>query len=158
MRRQKRAAVDTNLLLLAMCASLRRDPCKDGRLSRYQAIDIALIQQVLESFDSLVTTPNLIAEVNTMIKGYEEYQWLKDLLANSCEVYLPNQPISHHEALPVFGITDLGFLSRGPWRAREGEARAGGALVSNPPRRCCSPRYIDPGEFLRKRECGRLTA
>ena len=112
MERKKRAAVDTNLLLIAMCASLRRDPAKDGRLSRYQAIDIALIQQVLESFDSLVTTPNVIAEVNTMIKGYEEYQWLKDLLATAWEVYIPNQPISHHEALPIFGITDLGFLSQ----------------------------------------------
>ena len=112
MRQRKRAAVDTNLLLLVMCASLRRDPSTDGRLSRYQAIDITLIQQVLESFDSLVTTPNLIAEVNTMINGYEEYMWLKDLLATSCEVYVPNQPITQHEALPIFGITDLGFLSQ----------------------------------------------
>jgi hypothetical protein len=112
MRRRKRAAVDTNLLLLVMCASLRRDPSRDGRLSRYGACDITLIQQVLESFDGLVTTPNLIAEVTTMLKGYDEYMWLTELLSTSCEVYIPNQALSRHEALPVFGFTDLGFLSQ----------------------------------------------
>ncbi len=51
------ALVDTNILLLIMFASLRRDPAKDTRLSRYSAFDLYVIEGLIINFKSLIVTP-----------------------------------------------------------------------------------------------------
>ena len=67
-------AVDTNLLLLLIVGSTRKDfICRHKRLKSYTERDFELIAQTLRNVDVIISTPNVMTEVsNLLVQGVLE--------------------------------------------------------------------------------------
>jgi len=108
--------VDTNLLLVYLVGML--DP---GRLSRFKttaaftADDFYLLAQLLHFLGSIVTTPNILTEVNSFSSQLPEavkkvyYAGFAKRILLMQEHYIVSKQVSSLDSFARLGLTDLGI-------------------------------------------------
>ncbi len=109
--------VDTNILLLFFIGTLNRKRiAKFSRTEQFTALDYDLLIDLLQSFNVIATTPNILTEVNSLINQLGEperskcYKTLADGMAVLQETYVPSQEIASSDwPFLKYGLTDCGI-------------------------------------------------
>ncbi len=109
--------VDTNLLLLYFVGSL--DPNLISTFKRtiaFTSEDFVLLNRLLREFRRVVTTPNILTEVNSLSNQLPENikQRYFPLFAKGImlleEIYTPSRDIAVRREFVAFGLTDTGIF------------------------------------------------
>lgn len=116
--RQKGILIDTNILLLYFVGTTNR-----GRISRFNRTqqfvpeDYDLLLQILNYFQKVVTTPNILTEVNSLANqlGEPERSQCFTYFAYSIsaweEFYIQSRESATSVQFVKFGLTDCGILN-----------------------------------------------
>ena len=116
---QKGILVDTNILLLFFVGLT--NPDRISRFKRTQQFireDYELLIQILNRFPKVITTPNILTEVNSMLNQLGEpernlaFLVLRQFLAIGSifeELYVPSSQVIEREDFVRFGLTDCGI-------------------------------------------------
>lgn len=116
--RRKGILIDTNILLLYFVGAVNPERiARFKRTNRFSAEDYALLCNILLAFqERIVTTPNILTEVNSLVNQLgepERSQCLAILarrLAQFSECYIPSQSVSAGDGFARFGLTDCSML------------------------------------------------
>ncbi len=113
-----RAAIDTNLLLLLIVGTVRRDfIAKHKRLKGYSPDDFELLGRTIRNVDVMLTTPNTLTEVsNLLVQGVADP--LRTELLRAFVALLPYMDERHNlcrltvadPLFPRLGLTDATWL------------------------------------------------
>jgi rRNA-processing protein FCF1 len=109
--------VDTNILLLYAVglANKKRIPLFK-RTRQFSIKDFDLLDQILRAFQKVVTTPNILTEVNSLANqlGEPERSQCLGLFAKIIcqmeEQHHPSRHIAQFSEFPKFGLTDCSIL------------------------------------------------
>lgn len=114
--RTKGVLVDSNLLLV-YCVGMY-DPARIGRFKRTAAFstdDFHLLARLMRFFQKVVTTPNILTEVNNLSNQLAEpgrsdyYAEFSKQIDSLDEHYLKSAQISTRDFFQRFGLTDSGI-------------------------------------------------
>ncbi|MBP0020250.1 MAG: hypothetical protein J7647_22180 [Cyanobacteria bacterium SBLK] len=115
--KRKGLLIDTNIMLVLFVGRVNRQRISEfNRTEKYTAKDYDTLVKITKKFVKIVTTPNILTEVNSLInqlKDPERSQCLKlfsQLLSRIDEFYLESKQISEMEKFAKFGLTDCGIL------------------------------------------------
>lgn len=109
--------VDTNILLLFFVGMLSKQRIvRFKRTEQFTADDYDLLVDTLNRFESIVTTPNVLTEVNSLINQLGEpdrsvcYRIFANKVKTLQEFYLPSQDVvSSDWGFLRYGLTDKGI-------------------------------------------------
>lgn len=109
--------IDTNILLLYLVGSLNRDRIsRFKRMAQFVPEDYDLLLELVNNFQKIITTPNILTEVNSLANQLGEPErsqcmnLFRDLIYPISEVYLESSIITNHEVFSRFGLTDCGII------------------------------------------------
>ncbi len=109
--------IDTNILLLFFVGVVNRERIsRFNRTERFSPEDFDLLVSILEHFQKIVTTPNVITELNSFINQLgdpersECYIAVAQQLSKLDEFYLESKQIAQLEKFSTFGLTDIGIM------------------------------------------------
>jgi len=113
LRRHRRTGVllDANILLLYFVGSF--GPKEISRFKRTQQFteeDYSTLIKFLGSFKKVVTTPNILTEVNNFMKR-DYFEKFAQGITLFDERYLPSADISTDREFKRFGLTDAGIVN-----------------------------------------------
>jgi len=115
--RQKGILVDTNILLLYFVGRTNRERIKKfNRTEKFVPEDYDLLVGILGSFKKIVTTPNILTEVNSLVNqiGEPERSNCLRILAQDISIFSENycesQVAASDRKFAQFGLTDCGIL------------------------------------------------
>jgi sulfur relay (sulfurtransferase) DsrC/TusE family protein len=115
--RQKGVLVDTNILLLYFVGATSRERIsRFNRTQNFTPEDYDLLLQVLDYFQTIATTPNVLTEVNSLANqlGEPERSQCFMLFAQNIsileETYVESREIVTDQQFTRFGLTDCGIL------------------------------------------------
>jgi rRNA-processing protein FCF1 len=121
--KRKGILVDTNILLLWFVGTVNRSRISQfNRTEKFIPEDYDLLGQILSYFSTIITTPNILTEVNSLINqlGEPERSQCLEILAQWItrldEFYLESLIITQEEKFTKFGLTDAGII----YLARQG--------------------------------------
>lgn len=105
--------VDTNILLLYFVGYVdpKRIPLFK-RTAHFAIEDYTLLNKLLGYFEKIVTTPNILSEVNSLSQQFGEPDKTKFFLNFSEQIeiidehYIESKAVAIHEAFVKFGLTD----------------------------------------------------
>jgi rRNA-processing protein FCF1 len=109
--------VDTNILLLHFVGSFDRSLItRFKRTERFTVEDFDLLEHILARFDRVVTTPNVLSEVNSLSnqlaeparKGY--FEDFARRIVPLHEEYVISAEAARRDCFPRLGLTDSGIL------------------------------------------------
>lgn len=110
--------VDTNILLLYIVGTANRDRIsKFKRTNQFTPEDYDLLARILNSFQKVVTTPNILTEVNSLTNQLGEPERSKCLqlfgraIARFEEIHKSSQQLAQLPEFQKFGLTDCGILN-----------------------------------------------
>jgi rRNA-processing protein FCF1 len=115
---QKGILVDTNILLLYFVGTTNRD--RVGRFKRTETFlpeDYDILVEILSYFSKIVTTPNILTEVNSLANqlGEPERTQCFAIFAQGIsifeECYLESKTIASDQHFTRFGLTDCSIVS-----------------------------------------------
>lgn len=116
--RQAGILVDTNILLLYVVGLVNRQRIsKFKRTQQFFPEDYDLLTQILKSFQKVVTTPNILTEVNSLANQLGEpersrcLQLFGQAIAKLQEIHQPSQQLALLPEFQKFGLTDCGILN-----------------------------------------------
>lgn len=113
--------VDTNILLLLFVGELSKERITTfGRTEQFTPEDYDLLVSLLLRFKVIVTTPNILTEVNSLLNrlGEPAREVFAAGLARLEETYLPSKEIASLDWLFLkYGLTDCGIagVARGKY-------------------------------------------
>ncbi|MGL5944311.1 MAG: PIN domain-containing protein [Waterburya sp.] len=109
--------IDTNILLLYLVGSLNRDRIsRFKRTAQFVPKDYDLLLELVNNFQKIITTPNILTEVNSLANQLGEPErsqcmnLFTGLIYQISEVYLESSIITNHELFSRFGLTDCGIM------------------------------------------------
>lgn len=115
---QKGILIDTNILLLLFVGTVNRQRISQfNRTEKFTPEDYDLLQRILPYFQKIVTTPNILTEVNSLVNQLGEPERSQCLLIfsqvipNLKENYIESRTIATNERFVKFGLTDCGILN-----------------------------------------------
>ncbi len=115
--RNRGILIDTNILLLLFVGLVNRDRISQfNRTEKFLPEDFDLLVSIVEYFQKIITTPNVLTELNSLINQLREpersqcYRVLAQQMNSLDEFYLESQRISQLERFAVFGLTDLSIM------------------------------------------------
>ena len=115
--RSKGLLVDTNLLLLYLIGCYNPDQITSfKRTKSFTVEDFELLQLLLDQFDVIVTTPNILTEVSNLSNQLPEtvrldyYSEFSRRLLQFDEHYLGTKVICRLPDFNRFGLTDTGII------------------------------------------------
>ncbi len=115
----RQVVVDSNLLLLLVVGSVRRDLIeRHKRLGQFVPADYDTVLDVLRDVEELVVTPNTLTETSNLLgfAGSEHAELLAgglQRLVDSCiEVYVPSAEATKRPEFVYLGLTDAGLLEQ----------------------------------------------
>lgn len=115
--RNRGVLIDTNILLLLFVGLVNRDRISQfNRTEKFLPEDFDLLVNVVGYFQKVITTPNVLTELNSLINQLREpersqcYTVLAQQIDQLNEFYLESQRIAQLERFPVFGLTDLSIM------------------------------------------------
>jgi rRNA-processing protein FCF1 len=113
----KGVLVDTNILLLWFVGAVNRERIsRFNRTEKFIPEDYDLLVDILLSFDKIVTTPNILTEVNSLANQLGEPDRSKCLaifakgVARLDEFYIESRNAAGMEKFAKFGLTDCGII------------------------------------------------
>lgn len=113
-----RVLVDTNLLLLlAVGLTDRSYVARHRRLTAFDLKDFDALYQLVDSFEGLVSCPNVWSETSNLIRYVSEPMsgqiaaTLKRLIDNSDEVFTASENAARRKEYSRLGITDAVLLA-----------------------------------------------
>lgn len=116
--RQKGILIDTNILLLYFVGSVNRERItRFNRTEQFVLEDYDLLVQILEYFQKVVITPNILTEVNSLANqlGEPERSQCFSIIAQAIsgleEFYIESKVIATNERFTKFGLTDCSILN-----------------------------------------------
>jgi len=116
--RQKGILIDTNILLLWFVGTVNRARIsKFNRTEKFIPEDYDLLVQILSYFTKVVTTPNILTEVNSLANQLGEPERSECLvifaqaIARLDEFYIESQNAAQLDNFAKFGLTDCGILT-----------------------------------------------
>ncbi|HAG85778.1 MAG TPA: hypothetical protein DCL61_32725 [Cyanobacteria bacterium UBA12227] len=115
--RQKGILIDTNILLLWFVGAVNRDRISTfNRTQKFLPEDYDTLLQILASFQKIVTTPNILTEVNSLANQLGEpersqcFSIFAHLVARLDEFYRESQNVASQDKFVKFGLTDCGIM------------------------------------------------
>lgn len=110
--------IDTNILLLYLVGLVNRERIpRFKRTAQFLPEDYDLFLQIVDGFQKVVTTPNILTEVNSLANQLgepERSQCLNTftlLISQISEEYLESISVAKNEIFARFGLTDCGIMS-----------------------------------------------
>ncbi|MDY6804470.1 MAG: PIN domain-containing protein [Cyanobacteriota bacterium] len=116
---QKGILVDTNILLLLFVGTVNRKRISlFKRTQQFVSEDYDLLSNILSKFVAVVTTPNILTEVNSLINqlGEPERSQCLQLLAKTIEeeglseFYVESRLVAQESNISKYGLTDSGIV------------------------------------------------
>lgn len=113
--------IDSSLLLMWLLG--RYDVSELARFKRtkkYTAEDFQLLSRVVEYFDAVVTTPNILTEVSNLAGQLSDdirfryFATWQHTISTLAEKYTPSAEASRSAYLPKLGLTDTGIILGAP--------------------------------------------
>jgi rRNA-processing protein FCF1 len=110
--------IDTNILLLLFVG--RFDPKRITRFKnteKFTEDDFALLEILLENFTRLITTPYILAEVNSFANQFGEpirslyFKKFAEQISLLDEVYTPGSTLASIPEFVRYGLTDLSIFA-----------------------------------------------
>jgi rRNA-processing protein FCF1 len=109
--------IDTNILLLWCVGTVNRQRIsKFNRTEKFLPEDYDTLLRILEYFSKIVTTPQILTEVNSLVNqvGEPERSQYLQLLAHQMtlpdEFYIASATIGKANNFTKFGLTDCGIV------------------------------------------------
>lgn len=117
--RQKGILIDTNILLLWFVGTVNRERiAKFKRTEQFLPEDYDLLVQILSYFSKIITTPNILTEVNSLANQLGEPErsqcfaiFAQGVATKLDEFYIESQTAVSEEKFTKFGLTDCGILN-----------------------------------------------
>jgi len=116
--KQKGILIDTNILLLWFVGTVNRERIsKFNRTEKFVPEDYDTLLQILSYFNKIVTTPNILTEVNSLANQLGEPELSKCLsvfaekVARLNESYLKSTEVVRTDSFTKFGLTDCGIVN-----------------------------------------------
>ena len=116
--KQKGILIDTNILLLWFVGTVNRERIsKFNRTEKFVPEDYDLLLQILSDFNKIVTTPNILTEVNSLANQLGEPERSQCLsvfaegVARLNESYLESTEVVRTDSFTKFGLTDCGIAT-----------------------------------------------
>jgi rRNA-processing protein FCF1 len=116
--RQKGILIDTNILLLWFVGTVNRSRIsKFNRTEQFLPEDYDSLIQILSYFTKIVTTPNILTEVNSLANQLGEpersqcFSIFAQGVAELDESYIESRTSVSMERFTKFGLTDCGILN-----------------------------------------------
>lgn len=115
--RQRGILIDTNILLHFVGTVNRERISRFNRTEKFIPEDYDLLQRILTYFQKVVTTPNIITEVNSLANQLGEpersqcFSIFSEIISNMNESYIESRTITNTEKFAKFGLTDCGILN-----------------------------------------------
>ncbi len=110
--------IDTNIFLLYLVGLVNRNRIsKFKRTAQFIPEDYDLLLQIVDGFQKVVTTPNILTEVNSLANQLgepERSQCLNTftlLISQISEEYMESISVAKNEIFARFGLTDCGIMS-----------------------------------------------
>ena len=115
--KSKGIVIDTNILLLWCVGTVNRSRIsKFSRTEKFLPEDYDIILKVLDYFNKIVTTPNILTEVNSLVNQIGEpersqcLQILGQGLTKLDEFYVESATLGRADNFNKFGLTDCGII------------------------------------------------
>lgn len=116
--KQKGILIDTNILLLWFVGTVNRERIpKFNRTEKFVPEDYDILVKILSYFNKIVTTPNILTEVNSLANKLgepERSQFLSVFakgVARLNESYLESTEVVRTDSFTKFGLTDCGIAT-----------------------------------------------
>ncbi|MBD1830470.1 hypothetical protein NDI47_16490 [Microcoleus vaginatus GB1-A2] len=116
--KQKGILIDTNILLLWFVGTVNRERIsKFNRTEKFVPEDYDSLLQILSYFNKIVTTPNILTEVNSLANqlGEPERSQCLSVFAEGVprlkESYLESTEVVRTDSFTKFGLTDCGIAT-----------------------------------------------
>jgi rRNA-processing protein FCF1 len=116
--KQKGILIDTNILLLWFVGTVNRSRIsRFNRTEQFLPEDYDLLLQILSYFSKIVTTPNILTEVNSLANQLGEpersqcFSIFAQGVARLDEFYIESQPTVTMKQFTKFGLTDCGIFN-----------------------------------------------
>ncbi|MEZ2225699.1 MULTISPECIES: PIN domain-containing protein [unclassified Microcoleus] len=118
--RKKGVIVDTNILVLWFVGSVNRSRISQfNRTEKFAPEDYDLLVNILSNFGNIITTPNILTEVNSLLNqiGEPERSECLKIFAQGIkrlnEVYIESLTAVQVDKFTKFGLTDVGIIYLG---------------------------------------------
>lgn len=115
--KRKGALIDTNILLLWFVGSVNRARISQfNRTEKFLPEDYDLLKRILSYFSKIVTTPNILTEVNSLINQLGEpersqcFVLFSEYTAQLHEFYIESNDAARLDNFPKYGLTDCGII------------------------------------------------
>lgn len=115
--RTKGIIIDTNILLLYLIGLVNRERIpRFKRTAQFIPEDYDLLLQIVDGFQKVITTPNILTEVNSLANQLGEpersqcFMIFTKLIAQLTEEYIESKLIADREMFSRFGLTDCGIM------------------------------------------------
>jgi hypothetical protein len=109
--------IDTNIFILFLAGQINENKIKNyTRNSLYTKEDYYLLINILSNYDRIITSPNILTEVDNIlnrITGEDKYKYLllvKTIYKQTIEKYIRTETISQNWYFDTLGITDTAIL------------------------------------------------
>ncbi|OCR00588.1 hypothetical protein BCD67_11445 [Oscillatoriales cyanobacterium USR001] len=116
--KQKGILIDTNILLLWFVGTTNRNRISQfNRTEKFKPEDYDLLLGILSYFDKIVTTPNILTEVNSLANqlGEPERALCLSAFAKAMELlnesYLESREVVKTNSFTKFGLTDCAIVN-----------------------------------------------
>ena len=116
--KNKGLLIDTNLLLVYFVGSYDRNLIGNfKRTITFTIEDFEKLQRAFIFFDKIVTTPNILTEVNSLSNQLPEniklkyFDKIKDQISRLEENYVESKVVCELTHFPKFGLTDTGIIN-----------------------------------------------
>lgn len=109
--------IDTNLMLLLIIGEMGKDPQEFKRTMQFVAKDLMLLRRIVSAFRRLITSPNIVTEVDNLSRNLpeREHQNLSRAVASAfqetVEIYVPSKSVLSTPDHWRFGVSDCVALS-----------------------------------------------
>lgn len=114
---RKGVLIDTNILLLLFVGSVNRDRItRFNRTQTFTPEDYDLLLQILDYFSKIITTPNILTEVNSLANqlGEPERSQCLAIFAQTIvsleEIHIESKVAARQTLFTKFGLTDCGIM------------------------------------------------
>jgi predicted nucleic acid-binding protein len=109
--------IDTNIFILFLAGQINENRIKNyTRNSLYTKEDYYLLLNILSHYDRIITSPNILTEVDNIlnrITGEDKYKYLilvKAIYKQTLEKYIKTETISQNWYFEALDITDSSIL------------------------------------------------
>ena len=109
--------IDTNIFILFLVGQINENKIKNyTRNSIFSKEDYYFLLNILSEYDRIITSPNILTEVDNILNGItgeDRYKYLaivKDIYKQTIEKYLKTENVSQNWFFDILGVTDSAII------------------------------------------------